>query len=953
VTIGLFVSAGEVGRMPENRIYQGAGEPGVREAGDAAVRPPLLTSKLAVAPLPGAVVTRPRLFHLLDTGAAGPLTLVSAPPGWGKTMLLSSWYRARDADASLAWLSVERGDSGGRLWSYLHAALRSTTDGQEPDALPPPDDPPQPGFLDHLAAGLARRAEPATLIVDDFHRVDDAAVLDGLEYLLRHSGERLRLVIGARSDPALALHRWRLGGELTEIRTAELAFTADEAAELLTTHGITLPTDQVDDLWIRSEGWPAGLRLAALSLQGHPDPPRFVSEFAGDHPGVADYLTEEVLVGLPEDLRRVLTRAAIAERISGELVNALTGRTDGDDLLAELERTGFVVPLGTRPPSYRCHRMLGELLRAELRRRPPAEILDLHRKAAAWHTTHDLPVEALRHALSAQEWGYATGVLVDHWPDLVPYGRGDHAPPPAPPQDVRADPELALAYAAERLDQYDLAAAAGYLHLAARYQQVLAGDRRDRCALISAALELARDRIAGEEEMLRTTAGTLLALAPSTSAAPAQYPAGEPVPGDGPGTAARSTPGITAPSTPGAGARSTPAAGPAARAIAHAVLGAAELAAGDLTAAEAELTQGRADAEKAGVPRAAFACVSRLALVQAVRGHLHAAERAARQALAMPPDRGRPRPADCAHAYLALAIVALQRDRLEDAGTNIALATQPAGEAEEPAVAALVAMVQAQLLRSVGDLAGSHQTLLAGRRQLPDVPRSRELTHWLMAAEADLRTAHGDIVTARKLLLPAWEAGVEPVEPLAVALARTYLVAGEPRAAARILPDWEGPAAERWLLPVRLEAGLLDALISRQVGDGRRAARALERALELAEPERFRRVFTRAEPPARELLSAHLDSGTAHWPTLSELITASDDPGVRPAPVSSPLGEPLTERELTILRYLQSILSNVEIAAELSLSVNTVKTHVRNIYRKLDATRRRDAVRRARELRLL
>jgi LuxR family maltose regulon positive regulatory protein len=946
--------------MPEGRIDIGAAAPcgrtGGSGVGPAAVPTdlPLLTSKLAVAPLPGAVVARPRLFALLDTGVAGPVTLVSAPAGWGKTMLLSSWYRAQEGAGARAWLSLEPGDSGGRLWPYLQAAVRSADADDPAEGDAGSAGVREDGFLDHLAAELACRPEPVTLILDDFHRIDDPSVPAGLDFLLRHAGDRLRLVIGGRTDPALALHRWRLTGELTEIRATELAFTADEAAELLNAHGISLPVGQTDDLRARTEGWPAGLRLAVLALPGHPDPARFVDEFAGDHQGVADYLSVEVLADLAADVRDDLRRAAVAERITGGLVNALTGRTDGDQLLAGLERdTGFVIGLGTRPPAYRYHRMLGELLRAELRQRPTDELLDLHRRAAAWSGAHDLPAEALRHALAAGESSWATEVLVEHWPELVPYapGRlGGPAPAPPTPEAVRADPELALAYAADRLDGTDLASATDYLHLADRHEHLLAGPRRDRFTMMAAALHLARAQLDGDGDVaaVLAAAARLRALA----------------------------------QPPGAGAGRPPA-DLGARAIARTAAGAAHLAIGDLVAAETELTGARGDAERAGLARTGLACTSRLALVRAVRGRLAAAERDARAVLGSTVGTGGSGPTDHGHAYLALALVAVHRDWSADAEANLVLAGNRIDEGREPAVAALAALVRAQLRRDQGDLPGSYQLLLAGRARLADQPRAGQLANWLLAAEADLCTAYGDLGRTRELLCPPMDASVGPVEPLAVALARAYLCAGDLGPAARTVPDWAGPAADSWLLPVRLEAGLLDALTARLAGDQRRAARTLERVLSLAEPDGFRRVFTRSEPPARDLLAAHLDSGTAYWPMVRELISVSEEhagrdrddhgyggrersgrgyrgreadrhPGAaRLAPAAPGLGEPLTDRELTILRYLQSVLSNVEIASELSVSVNTVKTHVRNIYRKLDATRRREAVRRARELRLI
>lgn len=932
--------------MPEDRIGAGAAAPRGRTGEVVRERPavaPLLASKLAVASLPGAVVDRHRLFTLLETGAAGPVTLVCAPAGWGKTTLLGSWYRSHDDNGHRAWLSLEPGDGGSRLWSYLRAAVRRADDGPplpvavgSVPAVEGGDGPVDRDFLDHLAAELGRRPEPVTLVLDDFHRIDDPELANGLEFLLRHAGDRLRLVISGRTDPALALHRWRLNGELTEIRADELAFTAAEAAELLTAHGISVPADQAEELRVRTEGWPAGLRLAALALPGHPDPARFVDTFGGDDAGVADYLSVEVLAGLPDRTRDVLRSGAIADRVSGDLVNALTGRTDGDRVLAELEHdTGFVIALGSRPPAYRYHRMLADLLRAQQRLRPADELLDLHRRAANWAVARDLPARALRHALAAGESSRAVDVLVGHWAELVPYAParpGPSAPAPPTPEAVRAEPELALAYAADALDRGDPTGADGYLRLAERHEQQLGGARRDRFTLIGAALRLAGAQLAGPCADVLVAATRLRTLA----------------------------------SPPGAGAGRPPV-DLSARAIARTAAGAAQLGAGDLVAAETELTGALADAQRAGLARTALACTGRLALVRAVRGALATAERDARTVVGSALDADGGAPADHAHAYLALAIVAVHRDRPTDAEANLVLAGNRIEQGPEPAVAALAGWVRAQLGRDRDDLAGAYPLLLAAHARLADQPRSGRLAQWLLAAEADLCTAHGDLGRGRELLLAPWtrRPGRRKRSPWRW-LARTC-TAGTRRPLARTLPDWAGPDGDAWLLPVRLEAGLLDALAARAAGDHRRAARTLEEVLVLAEPDGFRRVFTRSVPSARDLLAAHLDSGTAYWPMVRELIAAgAEHTGPDPAPSTDRrdrggrlaaavpgLGEPLTDRELTVLRYLQSILSNVEIASELSVSVNTVKTHVRNIYRKLDATRRREAVRRARDLRLI
>ncbi|MEO3817251.1 LuxR C-terminal-related transcriptional regulator [Plantactinospora sp. B24E8] len=1043
-------------------------------------REPLLSAKLAVVPTPGAVVLpRPRLFRLLDAGTAGPVTLVSASAGWGKTMLLSSWYQARSGAAGrsgggaaghrstsgavadqpnggadghgttgagrsqLGWLSVEPGDGGARLWTYLSAALRPPHSEDVGDGR---DDRGTGYGLPHLAEELAGRDVPVTLVLDDLHQVDDPEVVEGLEFLLRHAAGRLRLVIGCRTDPGLALHRWRLSGELTEIRAADLAFRPDEVAELFAAYGVPLSADETHGLWGRTEGWAAGLRFAALARSGHPDPERFVEEFTGEHPDVAGYLTEELLASLSVEAREALCRASLTTAFSADLISALAdpasddradggradgGRVDGGRLLGELDRHGgFVVPLGGRPPTYRIHPMVAQLLRAELARRPAAERAGLHRRAAVWSAAHDLPGEALRHALAGADWRYASTILLRHWPDLIPYGQTGPArttPPPPAPEVLRATPELALACAADRLDARDPVSTSGYLDLAADLTGRLDDEaRRYRLGRIGVALRLASAQATGDLATVEAETAGLLDLhriypdRPGGAGLTADDPGADPnrvATGADPGRAATGDGriGVATIDVPGV-APERFALDRAEVAVARLVRAGTRLGTGDLDI-EAELVDGLADAEAAGLSRAGRLCLGRLALVQALRGELRAADQTARTAMAGGPFGVPTRPADGVHAHLAQALVALQRDRTDEADLKLSLAARAAEYVDEPLVVVLLGLLRSRVLRDRGDLGRAHQMLDGARRQLtewrPDLRRpgsrrdcrpapahaddgvtfvrpgargaverpdgrataaaaagvgvgvgaraaaaagpggERLLAYWLLAGEAELRTAHGDLESARNLLLPAVEAGVEPVAPLAVVLSRTYLRAGDPQAALRTLPDWDAETATDWPLALRLEAGLLDAGAARLAGDRRRATRVLERVLELAEPEGFRRVFTRADPSVRELLSTHLDSGTGYWATVSELIGASGTVTGRPSPAVPAMGEPLTDRELTVLRYLQSILSNVEIAAEMSLSVNTVKTHVRNIYRKLDATRRRDAVRRARELRLL
>ncbi|MFF4890492.1 LuxR C-terminal-related transcriptional regulator [Micromonospora chersina] len=914
------------------------------------VGPPLLASRLSPAALPEPVLVRPRLLDRLDRGVAGPVTLVLAPAGWGKTTLLAGWARAVRGEPPPAWVTVEAGDTGERLWAYLAAALRAAADGVpgEGPQPPAPDGPPRPDQLELLAAALAARERPVLLVLEDLHRVTDPAALAGLEFLLRHTEGRLRVVAGARTDPPLALHRWRLAGELTEIGPAELAFTPDEVADLLVAHGVPLPAAAVPRLAERTGGWPAGLRFAALALRAQADPARAVDRFTGDQPDVAGYLRDEVLAPLDPAARDVLRRSAVAAAVCADLADAVTGRPDAGQVLADLAREGgFVQRDGSSPPWYRCQPLLADLLRDELDRLPADELGELHRRAAGWYAGHDRPAEALRHALAGGEWDTATELLIARWPELAPYERerpAVPAPPEPPAEAVRRDPELALAGAAERAYAGDAEAAAGQLRRAVEQARDLPAPRRDRFRRLAVAIELTLARLAGDHDEVRRAAGRLLAT-------------GAP---DGPVD------------DPRAGAAEDA----DVRAVAGTALGLVALAEGELPEAAARFAEALAAARRAGRPRTELVCASRSALLDAAHGALRAAERHAREALALPSCQGWSSRLDCGYAYLALALVAWDRDEPAEAAAHLTLAGPATAE---PGAAALAALCRAGLLAAGGEPAAALRALVAARETAPGAELGARLT----ADEAQLRAAVGDVESARALLAdagagatdaatavdPSPAAGAGPAGPepggaggggraaLDVALARVRLRSGDPREAGRALPDWTGPDAAAWPLSVRLSAGLLDAVLTAG-GDGRRAGRILEQVLDLAEPEGCRRVFTRAEPGVRDLLAAHLDSGTAHWPTVSDLVRGADErradePPERPAGPERTLDEPLTERELTILRYLQSILSNVEIASELSLSVNTVKTHVRNIYRKLDATRRREAVRRARELRLI
>ena len=411
----------------------------------------LLTTKL-VAPMPRwRPVPRPRLLRLLEAGTRGPLTVLAAPPGAGKTILLASWMMAGRPPGPVAWLTVDHGDDDPvRFWAHVLAALRESG-AVPPDGLlaglgPPPPDAAQ-GFLVELINGLAELPGPVVLVLDDLHEATGPAVMAGLQFLLRHAPPRFRLVVATRTDPPLSLQRLRVAGQLTEIRAAELAFTPAEAGELLAALGVELPDGELETLWRRTEGWVAGLRLAALSLRDHPDPGRFVAEFAGDDHAVAGYLVEEVLARQPPEVQEFLLRTCVTDRLCGGLADALTDRSDGEQMLVLLEHDhAFTTGLGPGRSWYRYHPLFAGLLRAELHHRWPEDIPELHRRAAAWHAANGMVEEAVDHTLAAGDPDGAAG------PDgpgllhvLLPRR---HAPPAAggrePPPGEGQDPEQHL-----------------------------------------------------------------------------------------------------------------------------------------------------------------------------------------------------------------------------------------------------------------------------------------------------------------------------------------------------------------------------------------------------------------------------------------------------------------------------------------------------------------------------
>ena len=825
---------------------------------------------------PFATVRRERLEDALEREACHALTIVTGPAGSGKTVLLAGWAAASGA----GWLSLrpEHVDVA-RLWRDLAAALQEV--GIDLASRPRPAAALPDGATRDIREALDRAEGPAVLVLDDLHVLRGAALLL-VGAVAAECGDALHLVVASRSDPDLALGRMRVEGRLGELRATDLAFTPPEADALLAEHGLALRADQTERLVERTEGWAAGLRLAALSLQGEDDPETFLAEFTGNDHAVADYLSGEVLALQTPETRRFLLRTSVAEQICGELADALTEDDDGWRMLAELHRAGvFLTPVDRHERWFRYHPLFAELLRARLRLEAPALWAGLHARTAMWLAAHGHGREALPHVVEAGDMPGMVDVLAEQWLDLLLGGQAPEAVVAAAKLPA-ADRRLAVAAAGACLGAGEPARAEALL-------AGIDGGADDDVAALAALLRArARSDVAGARR-----AATLFVGRESD------------------------------------GERAAVPVDDARRSLAFLHLGVTEFAAGEWQAAADALDAASALAVDGRRDRVLLECLGRTAALELLAGRLTRAEQAAAAARALAAPAGWERTAAGAWAAAAQATVHWLRDELTEAEACADAASIAAyAAAEVPAAHAIRAL-------------RGHLAVARG-----DTDRGRAL----LRAVHDGVPVTGPIVRAwLDALGPCpWDSddGQDPQDPLAVAAIR--LAHGDALSADRraqsILEDSPAPHPAR-----RLHALLVAAVARQSLGQPRDASEAVERALEIAVADGYRRPFAEGGAAVRRLLQRHATLPTAYAPLVAELVDALE-------PVASPppgLLEPLSDRERDVLRLLPTLLPNTEIAGELFVSVNTVKTHVKSIYRKLDVSSRREAVARARQLRLI
>jgi len=853
------------------------------------------------------------------------MSVVSAPAGSGKTVLLRSWLGQAGAAAHAAWVPAGRGErEPQRFWLSVLAALRQTVVG---DALVQPltAAPNLDGWalVERLLADLAPLDDQLWLVVDDVHELGPEA-LRQLELLIMRAPGKLRFVLATRHDVRLGLHRLRLEGELAEIREPDLRFTVAEAGELFDAAGVDLPDPGL--LVERTEGWAAGLRLAALSLAGHPDPGSLAAEFSGTERTVAEYLLAEVLDRQNEQVRRLLLRTSILERVNGELAGLLTGDSGEERVLQDLETANaFVVAVDAARSWFRYHHLFADLLQLELRRAEPDQVAGLHRAAATWFAGNGYPVEAVRHAQSARDWPLAVRLLAGHWPGLYLDGQAGtvHELLAGFPAEATAtDTELAAVAAADELAYGSLEAAERYLGSAERGLASVLDARHGHAQLLLGIVRLLAARQRGNLPAVTDEAQRLQAMAEAPEAA--QYD--------------------SAPATRAA-------LGEDLHALALISLGEAEYWTARFEDASRHLERGIALARRIGRPYLEFTGLAHQAAAQLYRSYARATERG-RQAVELAERHGWTDDPAFGVASTTLGLVLAGQARQDEAEAWVRRAERTiTAEAAQPAMFAGIRYV-----RGVVELVRDHDA-----EALAAFEAAEQLARWLAAPHYLIPRIRALLLrsllrlgqTKRAGLFLAGLSGAERERgEVRVAAAEVELALGNPSAAlAELAALQKGPDSGDFWGFWQVRAGVLEAVARDALGDPEAAATALERALDLAEPDGALAPFLR-DPVAGRLLERHARHGTAHAALVADILSLLAGRTLAPS-ATGPQLETLSDSEVRVLRYLPTNLSMRQIGSELYVSHNTVRTHISHLYAKLGTHTRAEAVARARALGLL
>jgi LuxR family maltose regulon positive regulatory protein len=937
---------------------------------------PVLATKLYISPPPPKAVQRSRLVERLNAGLHRKITLIAAPAGYGKTTLLSAWVAGLQVSGThVAWLSLDEGDSDpARFVTYLIAALRTVAPNIGEDALgllqSHSSSQPQPAetILTALLNEITTIPHNLVLVLDDYHVVDAPAVDAILTFLIEHMPAQMHLVITSRDDPPLPLARLRVRDQLTELRASDLRFTPTEAAAFLQAMNLNLSAGDVAALEDRTEGWIAGLQLASLSMQGHHDISGFIRAFAGDHRYIADYLVEEVLQRQPENVRSFLLQTSILERLNGPLCDAVTGQEEGHARLVALERGNFlVVPLDDKRRWYRYHHLFAEVLQAHLMAEQPDLVPTLHRLASRWyeqnHSAADAVPQAIRHAMSAEDFNRAADLVERAVPVMRP-SRQEAALlgwlKALPDEVIRCRPVLSVAYAEVLLGIGELEGVEDRVRDAERWldQSVDTADMADMRArpdappagMVIADGEAFR-RLPAEIAVAR--AGLALMLGDGVNAVKyAQrvldlVPEGEEL-GAGSGAA---------------------------------LLGLAAWASGDLEAAHRTFAEGMAHLQRAGYVSDAIGGSVALADIRIAQGRLREALRTYERGLQLATVQGGPILRGAADMHVGMSALYREHNDLEAATQHLRESKQLGEHNGFPQNGYRWRVAMARIREAQGDVNGALDLIqeaegLYVRDFFPNVRPVAALKTRVWVSQGALDDVLG---WARAAGLSADDDLSYLREFEHITLARVLLArykSEKSESAERSILEAIG-LLERLLKEAEeggrtgsvIEILVLQSLAHHAQGDTHAALMPLQRALTLAEPEGYVRMFVDEGSSMAQLLQEAVSrrmmpeyagkllvalgneqqesTGESPLPTLPTL------PYSPTSSTSKSLTEPLSQRELEVLRLFQTELTGPEIASELVIALSTLRSHTKGIYSKLNVNTRRAAVKRAAELGLI
>jgi LuxR family transcriptional regulator, maltose regulon positive regulatory protein len=892
---------------------------------------PILATKLYIPPPRPGLVPRRRLIDRLNEGLHGKLTLISAPAGFGKTTLVSEWVT--DCNRPTTWLSLDEGDNDlTRFLTYFVTALQTIAPNMGAGvlvALQSPQPPTTEVILTAFLNEIVTVPDDFLLVLDDYHLADARPIDDALAFLLEHLPPQMHLVITTREDPNLPLARLRVRRQLTELRAAELRFTPDEAAHFLNhVMGLHLSAEDIDTLETRTEGWIAGLQLAAISMQSHQDVRGFIQTFAGDNHYIVDYLIEEVLEHQPESVRAFLLQTAILDRMNGSLCDAVTGQQEGNARLEALNHGNFfVVPLDNQRQWYRYHHLFADVLNRHLMAEQPDQVAALHRRASEWYERHDLPADAIHHALVAKDFERSARLIEMAIPELR-RSRQESTMldwlQALPDEVLRYRPILSVHYAGALLQSGKLEGVEARLRDAERWLEPKAD--LGKMVIVD---EQEFQGLAGSIAMYRAA----IALTSGDLADTMKY-------------AQRVLDLALVDDHLQRGA-------------AAAFIGLVNWRHGKLEVAHQAYGECMARLQRVGFISDALGCSIALADLRIAQGRLREAMRTYERGLQLA-TQGASFLRGAADMHVGICQLYYERDDLIAATQHLLRSKELGGLAGLPQNPYRWCVAMAHIREAEGDLNGALDLLHEAERLYagdfsPNVRPVSALKTRVWVAQGRLSEALGW----------ASEQGLSIEDDLSylreyehITLARIRLAQYQHDHAVDTILDATGllerllkAAEEGGRTGSEIEILILLALAHQMQGDISAALTSLERALTLAEPEGYIRIFVTEGHSISLLLEKATKHGIA--PNYVHQLLRAFGKAEDRARVEQGLIDPLSERELEVLRLLGTDLDGPDIARYLVVSLNTLRTHTKNIYTKLGVNNRREAVRRAEELGLL